>query len=46
MNKRNLVPVTVWKHVRRKKEVSRVSIPDRCEGGTPMADGVKDLVMA
>lgn len=31
VNKRNLVPVRVWKTVNRKKDDSRVSIPD---GGT------------
>ena len=46
VNNKNLVPVTVWKQVSRKFDDSRTSIPVRCELGTPMADGVRDFVIA
>jgi hypothetical protein len=52
VNRRNLVPETVWKHVRRKREDSRTSIPvreERWTGGfeeVRIVEGVRERVIA
>jgi len=46
VNKRNLMPVNVWKQLRRKVDVSRTSIPVRWEEGMAREAGVRDLVIA
>ena len=46
VNRRNLVPVNVWKQVKRKREDSRTSMPVRSLDGMPREDGVRDLVIA
>lgn len=46
VNKRNFVPVKVWKHVRRKWEDSRTSMPVRWLDGMPREEGVRDFVIA
>jgi len=52
VNNRNLVPDTVWKHVRRKSAVSRTSMPVNAERGMGRlealrrAAGVRERVIA
>ena len=46
VNRRNFIPVNVWKQVRRNRADSRTSIPVRVDRGSCMEAGVSDLVIA